>query len=159
MPVRIRPRIETSPVNGHFLSRQPKLTAYTSQLPVPTRASYQHTDICSLNSSLWCSEPQPNVLVPSSSTFTDLGAFRPLGLLVDEDVRLFLIGALRLHRQLCRHDCGVAFREGVFEAVCGMCAIAGGAKSSLAEKRKPALIRKLVLPLFTSRISRQYPLQ
>ncbi len=59
------------------------------------------------NGRLWCSESQANVLVPSSPTLADLCALCALGLLVDEDVRLFLVGALRLHRQFCSHDCGV----------------------------------------------------
>ena len=52
------------------------------------------TNVCALNRSLWRPEAQPNILVPSSSSFADLGAPRSLSLLIDENVRLFLIGAL-----------------------------------------------------------------
>lgn len=65
------------------------------------------TDVCALNRSLWRPEAQPNILVPSSPSFADLGAPRSLSLLIDEDVRLFLIGALRLDGQFSRHDRGV----------------------------------------------------
>jgi len=64
------------------------------------------TDIISLNRSLRRPEPQPNIFEPSSSTLSDTLAFRTLKLRVDEDVRLFLERALRLHGQLGRHGCG-----------------------------------------------------
>ena len=57
-----------------------------------------------LNRSLWCSEAQSNVLVPSSSTLSDAGLGLRLG--VQEDVRLLLERALRLHGEFGGHDCG-----------------------------------------------------
>lgn len=80
-----------------------------------------HTYVSALNRSLWCFESQPNVLVPSSPSFADFGALRPLSFLIDEDVWLLLIGALRLDSQFSRHDCGsvVAFL-GVVEVRGGM---------------------------------------
>lgn len=53
-------------------------------------------DVCALNGSLWCPEAQPNVLVPSSPTLSDSCALRSLCLLVNEDMWLLLVGALRL---------------------------------------------------------------
>lgn len=64
-----------------------------------------HTDVVTLNRSLWCSEAQSNVLVPSSSTLSDAGLRLRLG--VQEDVRLLLERALRLHGEFGGHDCGV----------------------------------------------------
>ena len=63
------------------------------------------TDVVTLNRSLWCSEAQSNVLVPSSSTLSDAGLGLRLG--VQEDVRLLLERALRLHGEFGGHDCGV----------------------------------------------------
>ena len=64
------------------------------------------TNICAFDCSLRCPEAQPNVLVPSSPTLSDSGALSPLDFLINEDVRLFLVGALRLYCQFGRHDCG-----------------------------------------------------
>lgn len=54
------------------------------------------TDVRALNRSLWRPEPQSNVLVPSSAALSNLRALapNPLCLGVDEDVWLFLVGAL-----------------------------------------------------------------
>jgi hypothetical protein len=64
-----------------------------------------HTDIISLNSGLWCSESQSNVLVPSSPTLPS-SARLCLGLGVEEDVRLLLESALGLYGKFGGHDCG-----------------------------------------------------
>jgi hypothetical protein len=64
-----------------------------------------HTDIVALNGGLWCSESQSNVLVPSSSALANSGGLR-LRLGVQEDVRLLLERALRLHGKFGGHDCG-----------------------------------------------------
>lgn len=65
-----------------------------------------HTNVVSLNSSLWCSETQANILVPSSSTLSDSLALR-LYFGVGEDVRLLQKRTLRLDGQLGRHGCGI----------------------------------------------------
>ena len=65
------------------------------------------TNVCAFDCSLWCPEAQPNVLVPSSPTLSDSGALCSLDFLVDEDVRLLLVGAFRLYCQFGRHDCGL----------------------------------------------------
>ena len=106
VPVRIRPRMETSPVKGHFLSRIPCQTT-SSKSKAPSRSLRDRTNVCALNRSLRCPEAQPNVLVPSSPTLSDSGALRSLDLLIDEDMRLFLERAFRLYCQLRRHDCGL----------------------------------------------------
>lgn len=62
------------------------------------------------NGGLRCPESQSHVLVPSSSTLADLCALCALGLLVDENMRLLLVGTLRLHGQFRSHDCGVERR-------------------------------------------------
>jgi hypothetical protein len=64
-----------------------------------------HTNVVALNRRLRCSETQSNVLVPSSSTLSDTGLRLRLG--VQEDVRLLLERALRLHGEFGGHDCGV----------------------------------------------------
>ena len=58
-----------------------------------------------LNRSLWCSEAQSNVFVPSSSTLSNSGGLR-LGLGVEEDMWLLLESALRLNCEFGGHDCG-----------------------------------------------------
>ncbi len=58
-----------------------------------------------LNRSLWCSESQTNVLVPSSSSLADGPGLR-LGLRVQEDMGLLLEGTLRLHGKFSGHVCG-----------------------------------------------------
>ena len=67
-----------------------------------------HTDVCAFNCGFWCSEAQPNVLEPSSATLSYSCALGFLALRVLEDVRLLLIGTLRLHCQLGRHGCGLS---------------------------------------------------
>ena len=62
------------------------------------------TDVCAFNRRLWCPESQSNIFVPSSPSLPDLRALCALDFLVDEDVRLLLKSALRLHRQLGRHN-------------------------------------------------------
>ena len=107
-PVRIRPRIETSPVNGHFLSigKSLKPNSHRIQLLLPT-------NVASLDRGLGCPEAQTNVFVPSSTSLA--GSLCRLQLsvfVVEEDVRLLLVSALRLHCQFGRHDCGcVAIRN------------------------------------------------
>lgn len=64
----------------------------------------KHTNIRSVDSLLWCLEAQANIFVPSSATLSDLFAFCGLHLLIEEDVGLFLEGALRLDCQFGRHD-------------------------------------------------------
>lgn len=65
-----------------------------------------------LNRSLRCSEAQSNVLVPSSSTLSDTGLRLRLG--VQEDVRLLLERALRLHGEFGGHDCGACVEVAVW---------------------------------------------
>ena len=89
----------------------PPLRSVHGTVPVPRVLSQfsrkvPHTDVVSFNGGLWCSEPQSNVLVPSSSTLADSAGLR-LGLGVEEDVRLLLESALRLHGQFGGHDYGV----------------------------------------------------
>ena len=67
-----------------------------------------------LNRSLWCSEAQSNVLVPSSSTLSDAGFRLRLG--VQEDVRLLLERALRLHGEFGGHNCGALVEVAVVES-------------------------------------------
>jgi hypothetical protein len=64
------------------------------------------TDVCSLNGSFRCSEAQSNVFVPSSATLSNPVALR-FRLVVEENVRLLLKGALRLDCQFGRHDCNL----------------------------------------------------
>jgi hypothetical protein len=63
------------------------------------------TDVGAFDGSLRRSEAQTNILIPSPAALADSLALRGLRLVVEEDVRLFLIRALRLHCQLGRHDC------------------------------------------------------
>lgn len=64
------------------------------------------TDVVSLNGGLGRSEAETDIFVPSSSTLADSSALRSLRLVVEEDVRLLLVGALGLDGQLGRHGCG-----------------------------------------------------
>jgi hypothetical protein len=64
-----------------------------------------HTDVGALNRGLWCPEAQPDVLVPSSSILAG-SARLGLRLGVEEDVRLLLESALRLHGKFGGHGCG-----------------------------------------------------
>lgn len=66
-----------------------------------------HTDEVSLNGGLWGTEPQANVLIPSSATLSGPGALW-LGFRVEEDVRLLLEGTFGLDGQLGRHGCKVS---------------------------------------------------
>jgi len=68
-------------------------------------------DVISFNGGLWCTESQSNVLVPSSSTLPNSAGLR-LGLRVQEDMRLLLESALRLHGEFGGHDCGSRVVEG-----------------------------------------------
>lgn len=67
-------------------------------------------NIGSLNCSLWCSESQSYVLVPSSSTFSNLARLG-LRLAVEEDMRLLLESPFGLNSEFGCHDCGSWFRE------------------------------------------------
>ena len=120
VPVRIRPRIETMPVKGHFLSVQRYnvscfIFQYASfpphlrpHLDSTLNIKDMRTDVFALNCKLWCPEAQTDVLKPSPSTFADLRrsrCFRSL-LVVEKDVWLLLEGALALDCQFGGHDCG-----------------------------------------------------
>jgi len=70
-------------------------------------------NVWSFNGRLWRSEAQPDVLVPSSSTLANSPAFGGLEFVVEEDVRLLLVGALGLDCQLGRHDCVLLTEEKV----------------------------------------------
>ena len=67
-----------------------------------------------LNRRLWCSEAQSNVLIPSSSTLSNAGLRLRLG--VQEDVRLLLERALRLHGEFGGHYCGALVEVAVVKA-------------------------------------------
>ncbi|KAI7150536.1 hypothetical protein KC344_g22 [Hortaea werneckii] len=101
VPVRIRPRIETRPVKGHFLRPFNPLIRMLRGLD-------SRTDVRTLNGVLGRPEAQTDVLVPSLATLS-LPLRLAAGLLVLEDVRLLLVGALALHGQLGRHDCSVGW--------------------------------------------------
>lgn len=125
VPVRIRPRIETIPVKGHFLSvehmisnrsmreRSPRYLRTSPPWTFPhfrlwgNDQELERTYVGSLNRSLWRPESKSNVLVPSSPAFAHLLALRALHLRVKEYVRLFLESPLRLHGQFGRHDCDI----------------------------------------------------
>ena len=64
-----------------------------------------HTDVGSLNGSLWRLEAQTDILVPSSSTLSGSLRFDGTLLVIQEDVRLLLESALALDGQLGRHVC------------------------------------------------------
>ena len=85
----------------------PSIPHLSARITVAVFGNFQiaHTNVVTLNRSLWCSEAQSNVLVPSSSTLSDTGLRLRLG--VQEDVRLLLERALRLHGEFGGHDCGV----------------------------------------------------
>jgi len=67
-------------------------------------------DIVSLNGSFWCSETQTDIFVPSSTSLSDFSGLWRFRLGIEEDVRLLLVGALRLDCQFGRHDCESAGR-------------------------------------------------
>lgn len=69
------------------------------------RSGDLRTNVVAFNRRLWRSESQSNVFVPSSSSLSD-SAGLGLCLRVQEDVRLLLEGALRLHGKFGGHDCG-----------------------------------------------------
>jgi hypothetical protein len=71
----------------------------------PTDAKSPHTNIGPLNRRLRCPESQSNVFVPSSSTLAG-SARLGLRLGVEEDMRLLLESALRLHGEFGGHVCG-----------------------------------------------------
>jgi hypothetical protein len=56
-PVRMRPRIEISPVNGHFLSRR-------WLVPGSYESILEHTNICAVDGFRRCFETQTDILVP-----------------------------------------------------------------------------------------------
>lgn len=91
----------------NFHIRISTLFQHAPSLIAIATASYRnlHTDVVSLNGSLWGSESQSNVLVPSSSSLADSCGLR-LRLAVEEDVRLLLESALRLDGKFGGHDCG-----------------------------------------------------
>lgn len=66
LPVRIRPRMETSPVKGHFLSGWQSVNRAFMGLV------WLLTDICALNGFFGCLEAQTNILVPSLFLCRDL---------------------------------------------------------------------------------------
>jgi hypothetical protein len=77
-------------------------------IPCAKNPSYPRkprTDVRALNRGLGRSEAQTDVLVPSSAA---LASSRRLGLRlgVEEDVRLLLESALRLHGKFGGHGCG-----------------------------------------------------
>ena len=129
VPVRIRPRIETRPVKGHFLSvfeiRSVCSHTFAASVTVQrelspldccfcaassfSQLSFDgefRTDVVSLDRILWRPEAQAHIFVPSPATLADSLALRALVLGVLEDVRLLLERALRLDCQLGRHVCG-----------------------------------------------------
>lgn len=71
-----------------------------------------HTDVVAVNGSLWCSEAQANILIPSSATLS--GTFSlSSGFLVEED-RLLLESALALDCEFGCHGgwwCEIAAME------------------------------------------------
>ena len=93
-------------------SHEPLYACCKSEL----RASFDisHTNVGSLNGGLWCPESQSNVLVPSSSTFSD-SAGLCLDLLVKENVRLLLESAFALDSEFGGHDC-----DGGCRSRCGL---------------------------------------
>ena len=56
-PVRMRPRIEMSPVNGHFLSRRWLVLSLGESI-------LERTNICAVDGLRRCFETQANILVP-----------------------------------------------------------------------------------------------
>lgn len=58
LPVKIRPRIETSPVKGHFLSD------ITMNSPSIMRQMYRRTDVSAVDSFRRGLESKTNILVP-----------------------------------------------------------------------------------------------
>ena len=99
VPLRIRPRIETKPVKGHFLS-VPKSYQKTMcrEVSLERLVMKTHTDVGSLNRCLRGPEAQTDIFVPSPSTLADSPALGLEGFVVEEDVGLFLKGTLGLDR-------------------------------------------------------------
>ena len=64
------------------------------------------TDVAALNGSLGGSESQPDIFEPSPTGLANLLALRGLRLVVEEDVRLLLVGTLGLDCQFGSHGCG-----------------------------------------------------
>ena len=58
-PLRMRPRMETSPVKGHFLS-----TARVRICPIVATNEHAHTDVSALNRLRGGLEAKANILVP-----------------------------------------------------------------------------------------------
>jgi hypothetical protein len=122
VPVRMRPRMEIWPVKGHFLSVvamlapalvifvcNPILRFFLRELAHRTGGL---TDVAALNCSLGRSETETNILEPSSATLSNLLRPRSLsGLVVEENVRLLLVGTLGLDCQFGSHDCGLWLTE------------------------------------------------
>lgn len=93
-------------MKGHFLSTswgmdyQPctRVKKRSSFLLRPfRRGTGAHTDVGALNCGLGCLEPQADILIPSSPTFSNSVALCLLRLVVDEDMWLLLEGTLGLH--------------------------------------------------------------
>jgi len=110
-PERMRPRMETRPVKGHFLSGiKEKMSVHRvscivtlalrrSLHPRPAQSTFsrdQRTDVVPINGILRCPEAQPDVLVPTRASLALLVRLAALRLVVEEDVRLLLEGALAL---------------------------------------------------------------
>lgn len=109
VPVRIRPRMVTLLVNGHFLS--------VLSLVLPCHLPSIHTNVAALDGSLWCPETQTNIFVVSATAFSNLLRLCDCALVVEEDVWLLLVSTLTLDCQLCRHDC-VGEQSIVMATVC-----------------------------------------
>lgn len=71
---------------------------------------------------LRCPEAQSDVLVPSPAALADLGRFCEAGalLVVEEDVRLLLVGALALDCQFGGHDCSDGQSSVLVEESCAV---------------------------------------
>lgn len=66
------------------------------------------TDVIPFDSVLGRLEPQPNILIPSSTALSNTLALARGGALfvVEENVRLLLEGLFALHCEFCGHGCG-----------------------------------------------------
>ena len=89
-------------MNGHFLSAS---NAWVRVCAIACKSTFL-TDVGSLDGSFRCSEAQSNVFVPSSATLSNSVALH-FRLVVEENMRLLLKGALRLDCQFGRHDCNL----------------------------------------------------
>ena len=101
----MRPRIETRPVNGHFLSNGRNKRVRVERQHYFRTKKVEITDIGPLNCGLRSPEAQPDIFKPSPSAFPSALALGSFLLGVEENVRLLLEGTLRLDSQLGRHDC------------------------------------------------------